>query len=92
MAVKKGTKMQQVIQLNPKAKPNFRQGTARALYYAVFAAHNGKPLSQCVKALQANPPSVPKRGKLKGKAEPVQGWVSYFIRGGYINLVNRKPS
>ena len=77
---------QQTINVVKGVTPNFRQGSARALYWQVMAAHNGKPLNAFVKAVAANPPSVPGRGKLKGKPEPVQGWVSYFIRNGYITV------
>ena len=76
----------QTIQVVKGVTPNFRQGSARALYWQVMAAHNGKPLNAFVKAVAASPPSVPGRGKLKGKQEPVQGWVSYFIRNGYITV------
>lgn len=75
-----------VIALVPGAKVAFRQGTARAAYYAVFAAHAGQPLSACLQAIAAAPPSVPAKGKLAGQAEPVQGWVRWFVRHGYITL------
>ena len=76
----------QTIQLVKGVKANFRQGSARALYWAVIQQYNGKPVNAFAKAVTANPPSVPARGKLKGKQEPVTGWVSYFVRQGYITL------
>ena len=76
----------QTIKVNPKVKANFRPGSARAQYYAAIQAFNGKPVTAFAEAVAANPPSVPSRGKLKGKLEPVQGWVSYFVRNGYITL------
>ena len=76
----------QNIHLVKGVKANFRQGSARALYWAVIQGYNGKPVNAFAKAVTANPPSTPNRGKLKGKQEPVQGWVSYFVRNGYITI------
>ena len=77
---------QQNIQVVKGVKANFRQGSARALYWAVIQQYNGKSVNAFAKAVTASPPSTPNRGKLKGKQEPVQGWVSYFVRNGYITL------
>ena len=68
------------------AKPNFRAGSARALYYTAMQAHVGKPLAGFVQAVAANPPSMPTKGKLAGKAEPIKGWLSYFTRNGYFTI------
>jgi hypothetical protein len=76
----------QTIKLVKGVTPNFRPGSARALYWQAITAYNGKPVNAFAKHVAASPPSVPKRGKLAGKAEPVQGWVSYFVRNGYITL------
>ena len=76
----------QNIKLVPGVKANFRPGSARALYYAAIQAHNGKSVNAFAKHCAANPPSVPGRGKLKGKQEPVTGWVSYFVRTGLITI------
>ena len=76
----------QTVKVNTNVKANFRAGTARALYWQVVAAHNGKSVNQLTKALTANPPSVPQRGKLKGKQEPVTGWLSWFVRNGNITI------
>lgn len=76
-----------IVQLVPGAKVAFRAGTARAAYYATFAAHNGQPLATLAAAIAANPPSQPKKGKLAGQTEPLAGWVAWFVRHGYIALV-----
>ena len=76
----------QTIKVVTGVKANFRPNSARALYYAAIVAHNGKPVSAFAAAVTKAPPSVPGRGKLKGKQEPVQGWVSYFVRNGYITI------
>ena len=76
----------QTIKLVKGVKANFRPGSARAQYYAAITAYNGKPLSAFTAAVAANPPSMPTRGKLAGKPEPISGWVSYFVRTGYITL------
>jgi len=69
-----------------KVTPNFRANTARAAYYEAIVKFNGKSLDSFVKEVTANTPSYPKRGKLQGKQEPVQGWVSFFQREGLIEL------
>ena len=69
-----------------KVKPTFRPNSARASYYEAISKFNGKSVDAFAKSVADNPPSMPKRGKLKGKPEPVQGWVSYFVRQGYITL------
>jgi len=76
----------QTIKVNKSVKANFRPNSARALYYAAICSHNGQSVNAFAKAVTANPPSVPGRGKLKGKQEPVTSWVSYFVRNGYISL------
>ncbi len=82
-----GTANGPVVQVVPGAKVAFRANTARAAYYAVFAAHNGQPLATLAAAIAANPPSMPRKGKLAGKPEPLAGWVAWFVRHGYITLV-----
>ena len=75
-----------VIRLVEGAVPKFRKGSARELYYQVFAAHAGRTLAEAEKAIAENVPSMPKKGKLAGMAEPVAGWTRWFIRNGYIAL------
>jgi len=74
------------IHLVKGAKVNFRKGSARAAYYKVLAAHNGKTVESFVKAVNANVPSKPKAGKLKGKQEPLAGWLGWFVRAGYVTI------
>ena len=69
-----------------KITPNFRAGSARAEYYAAITKFNGKSLDSFAKSVAAAPPSVPGRGKLKGKPEPIQGWISYFVREGLVEI------
>lgn len=68
------------------AQPKKQFGGARGAYWAVFKAHNGKTLAQLAAHVAANPPSVPSRGKLAGKPEPLSGWVGFFKRQGLITL------
>ena len=68
------------------AKFSGRQGSARALYHARMAQFVGKPLTAFVASVAANPPSVPAKGKLAGKPEPVSGWVSWLTRNSYFML------
>jgi len=63
-----------------------RQGSARALYHARMAAHVGQPLTAFVASCAANPPSMPTKGKLAGKPEPITGWVSWLTRNGYFTV------
>lgn len=74
------------IKVLKDVKVNFRKDSARDLYYQRIAKYHGKTLEAFVKDCEANPPSTPKRGKLKGKAEPVAGWVSWFQRHGYVEI------
>ncbi len=62
---------------------NFRNGSARQLYHERMASFVGKPLADFVASCESSPPSTPNKGKLKGKAEPISGWVSYFTTNGY---------
>ena len=78
-----------VVQMVAGAKVNFRANSARAVYYARFAAFDGKALADLEKDVAAAPPSVPSKGKLAGKQEPFAGWVAWFHRHGYVNLVNQ---
>ena len=68
------------------AVPKFRKGSARDLYYQVYVSHAGKTLAEAEKAITAQVPSTPKKGKLAGQPEPVAGWTRWFVRNGYITL------
>ena len=67
-----------VLAANPAFKGNY--SGARAAYQAAMAGFIGKPVSAFVAHATANPPSMPKTGKLAGKAEPVAGWVSFLTK------------
>ena len=67
-------------------KVNFRKGSARAAYYAVLAKHDGQTVEAFTKAVNAKVPSKPKAGKLKGKQEPLAGWLGWFVRNGYVKI------
>jgi len=69
---------QTVIAVNPKFKGTYRG--ARALYSAAMQGFVGKPVSAFVAHVTANPPSMPAKGKLAGKPEPVAGWVSFLTQ------------
>lgn len=74
------------ITLVKGAVPKFRKDSARDLYYQVYAAHAGKTLAEAEEAIAKAVPSMPKKGKLAGKPEPVSGWTRWFVRNGYIAL------
>lgn len=74
------------IKVVKDVKANFRPNSARAKYYERITKFNGKTVEAFTKSVEKDVPSVPGRGKLKGKAEPVQGWISWFVRNGYITL------
>lgn len=77
------------IKINKTVKVNFRKDSARDLYYQRLVKFNGKSLADFIKDVEKTPPSCPKRGKLAGKPEPVAGWVSFFQRGGWIELSDK---
>ena len=74
------------IKISKTAKVNFRKGSARELYYLRLKAHDGKTLESFEKSVAANPPSMPAKGKLAGKPEPVAGWTKWFVRHGYATI------
>ncbi len=76
------TKKVNIIQAGSTAA-NFRANSARAAYHARMLQFVGKPLADFTASVAAETPSTPNKGKLKGKPEPVSGWVSYFTRNGY---------
>lgn len=69
-----------------KVKANFRPNSARAAYYEAITKFNGKSVEAFAASVAKTPPATPKRGKLKGKPEPIQGWISYFVREGLIEI------
>lgn len=68
------------------AKFTGRANSARALYHAAMLQFVGKPLAEFVAHCAANPPSMPAKGKLAGKPEPITGWVSWLTRQGYFTV------
>jgi hypothetical protein len=66
-----------------QVKPGLTYRGARAAWYAVLLAHNGKPATAYLETCAATPPSLPK----SGKAEPPQGWLAYWVRTGVATLV-----
>ena len=72
----------QTIKLVKGVKGNFRPNTARAEYYAAILNYNGQSVATYSAAMLANPPKLPKSGKV----EQPSGWVSFFVRKGYITL------
>lgn len=65
-------------------KPAKAYRGARAAWWVAIQAYNGKPVAAFCANCLANPPSTPQRGKLRGKCEPPQGWVQYFVRQGLV--------
>lgn len=59
---------------------------ARAAWYAVLAKHDGLAAADFLAATTAAPPSLPTKGKNQGKAEKPTGWLSWFMRNGYVTL------
>lgn len=76
----------QEITISKTTKVNFRKGSARLAYYTLLVAHDGKTVDAFIAAAKNKVPSKPKQGKLKGKAEPIQGWLGFFVRGGYCSI------
>jgi len=72
----------QTIKVNKSVKANFRPNTARALYYSALLSYNGKSAASYHKAMLANPPKLPKSGKVENPT----GWLSWFVRNGYITI------
>jgi hypothetical protein len=71
-----------VPQVIATVKAGIKYRGARAAWYAVLQAHQGKPAADFLAACTSKPPSVPK----SGVAEKPSGWLSYFVRTGVANL------
>jgi hypothetical protein len=72
-----------VIAVNPKFKGNYRG--ARAAWQGTMASFVGKPVAAFAAHVTANAPSMPTKGKLAGKPEPVAGWVSFLTQASTKN-------
>lgn len=58
---------------------------ARAAWYERLVEFNGKPVAEFVASCTADPPATyGARSKHAGQAEPVQGWVRFFVRTGVL--------
>lgn len=86
MAAKKTTVKAPTIKvLNQPEKP-FRSESARDLYWQRIQKFNGKTLAAFKEDVAKDVPSVPTKGKLAGKPEPVTGWISWFTQQGLISI------
>ncbi len=70
-----------VIKLTDK-KPEYKDGSARALWLAAVSKYNGKTAEEFCAAAAAKPPVLTKGGK----AEHPAGWLRYFEREGILTL------
>lgn len=64
----------------------FRTDSARDLYWQRIQKFDGKPLSAFKDSVAKDVPSVPTKGKLQGKPEPINGWISWFKNAGLISI------
>lgn len=87
MATKKTKETVQVIKVIAQPEKPYRANSARDLYFQRIQKFNGKPLDAFKEDVAANVPSLPTKGKLKGKPEPVTGWISYFVNQGLIEII-----
>ena len=67
-----------VIRTRKGVKANYRTDSARDLYATRMGTFVGQPLSAFIASVEGDVPSVPGKGKLKGKPEPVSGWVAFL--------------
>lgn len=77
------------IKVIKQPKCAYRSGSARALYWTRIGQHNNKSVAALADSVAKNPPAQPTKGKLKGKTEPLAGWLAFFIRQGNIQLVTK---
>lgn len=74
-----------VIRLTDK-KPEYKGGTARALWFAAVVKANGKTPEEFADAATKKPPAL----KKDGKAEHPAGWLRYFVKEGIVTLAEPK--
>jgi len=86
---KKATAKTETKIINVIAQPEkpYRANSARDLYFQRLQKFNGKALDAFMEDVKADVPSTPTKGKLKGKPEPVTGWISYFVNQGLLEIV-----
>ena len=64
----------------------YRENSARAEYWKRFSEFDGKLVADLKDSVENSPPSVPEKGTLKGKQEPLSGWINFFKKEGLIEL------
>jgi hypothetical protein len=64
----------------------FRTDSARDLYWQRIQQFDGKPVEAFKESVAKDVPSTPTKGKLTGKPEPVQGWISWFVAKKLISI------
>ena len=78
------------VQVAPKptsvlsVKQGIKYAGARAAWYAVLLAHEGKPAEEFLKATTEKKPSLPKSGVPEASA----GWLRFFTKAGVATLVS----
>ncbi len=75
-----------VITVNLKSLNKVNYRGARAAWATHLVAHNGKTVAAFAVSALANPPSVPKNGKLAGQCEPPAGWLAFFKAQGHCTI------
>lgn len=65
-------------QIIKTVKAGVKYRGARAAWYEVLCAHEGKPAADFLAATTAKAPSLPK----SGVQEKASGWLGYFVRTG----------
>lgn len=69
-------------QIIKAVKAGIKYRGARAAWYEVLQAHEGKPAADFLAATTATPPSLPK----SGVQEKSSGWLGFFVRTGIATL------
>lgn len=84
----KGANKRKVTTLVITGRPEkpYRAASARAEYWERFVQFNGKSLSDLEESCMQDPPSKPKKGRLRDKVEPFGGWLSFFKEQGLVTV------
>ena len=72
--------------LRVKRTGDFQEGSARARWYKRLVDFNGRPVETFIASVEDAPPSTPETGPLKGKLEPVAGWLRFFRNEGLLEI------
>lgn len=78
-----------IIKVIAQPEKPYRANSARDLYFQRIQKYNGKDLEAFKEDIANNVPSTPTKGKLKGKPEPVTGWISYFVNEGLVEIISK---